>query len=366
MNFRGAFLATIVCATPFAATAQPIQGLYVGAGVGLHMPQSPRITPLSPGFGTGRATIQENLGFAGYGSLGYGLGNGLRVEVEGTFSRSGIRQLSGTPFPTSSNDGRVRTYGVMGNVFYDMDLGFPWAYPYVGVGAGYQWTSLVGFTATQVGGPFSYSSSDTEGAFAWQAIIGASIPIRAIPGLSATVDYRFMNILSGGKKFDGLQTVAAGGATTPAYIKMHNQFNHQIMFGVRYAFNAPPPAPPPSPTPVAAPAPAPSRSYLVFFDWDKATLTDRARQIIREAAENSTRVQYTRIEVNGYTDTSGTPQYNQGLSIRRAEAVAAELVRNGVPRNAIGIQGFGETRLLVETGPNVREPQNRRVEIIIR
>jgi outer membrane protein OmpA-like peptidoglycan-associated protein len=104
----------------------------------------------------------------------------------------------------------------------------------------------------------------------------------------------------------------------------------------------------------------------VFFDWDKATLTDRARQIVKEAAENSTRVQYTRIEVDGYTDTSGTPKYNQGLSIRRAQAVAAELVKDGVPRGGIAIQGFGETHLLVPTGPGVREPQNRRVEIIIR
>jgi outer membrane protein OmpA-like peptidoglycan-associated protein len=110
----------------------------------------------------------------------------------------------------------------------------------------------------------------------------------------------------------------------------------------------------------------PSRSYLVFFDWDKATLTDRAREIIKEAADNSTWVQYTQIQVNGYTDTSGSAQYNQRLSVRRAEAVAAELVRNGVPRNAISIRGFGETNLLVPTGPNVREPQNRRVQIIIR
>jgi outer membrane protein OmpA-like peptidoglycan-associated protein len=119
---------------------------------------------------------------------------------------------------------------------------------------------------------------------------------------------------------------------------------------------------------VAAPAPAvtPARSYLVFFDWDKATLTVRARQIIREAADNSTHVQYTRIEVNGYTDTSGTPQYNQGLSIRRADAVKSELIRDGVPVAAIATQGFGETHLLVATGPGVREPQNRRVEIIIR
>jgi outer membrane protein OmpA-like peptidoglycan-associated protein len=114
------------------------------------------------------------------------------------------------------------------------------------------------------------------------------------------------------------------------------------------------------------PAQAPARSYLVFFDWDKATLTDRARQIIHEAADNSTRVQYTRIEVNGYTDTSGTPKYNQGLSVRRAQAVQAELVKDGVPQNAITIQGFGDTHLLVPTGPGVREPQNRRVEIVIR
>ena len=106
----------------------------------------------------------------------------------------------------------------------------------------------------------------------------------------------------------------------------------------------------------------------MFFDWDKATLTDRARQIVREAAENSTRVQYTRIEVNGYTDTSGTHQYNQGLSVRRAQAVQAELIKDGVPENAITTHGFGDdpAHLLVPTGPGVREPQNRRVEIIIR
>ena len=104
----------------------------------------------------------------------------------------------------------------------------------------------------------------------------------------------------------------------------------------------------------------------MFFDWDKANLTDRARQIVSEAAANSTKVQYTRLEVNGYTDTSGTPKYNQGLSIRRAQSVAAELVKDGVPKSAIAIQGFGETHLLVPTGQGVREPQNRRVEIIIK
>jgi len=104
----------------------------------------------------------------------------------------------------------------------------------------------------------------------------------------------------------------------------------------------------------------------VFFDWDRADLTDRARQIIAEAAEASKKVQYTRIEVNGYTDRSGTPQYNLKLSMRRAKAVEAELVRDGVPQNVIEIHGYGEANPLVPTAPGVREPQNRRVEIILK
>jgi outer membrane protein OmpA-like peptidoglycan-associated protein len=171
-----------------------------------------------------------------------------------------------------------------------------------------------------------------------------------------------MDILGGGK-FDGTSNVGAG--PEPASLKLHNQFDHDVVIGVRYAFNTPAPAAP-APAPIAAPAPAPARSYLVFFDWDKADLTERAKSIVKEAADNSTRVQVTRIEVNGYTDTSGRPSYNRGLSVRRAKAVAGELVRDGVPENVIAIQGFGDTHLLVATGPGVREPQNRRVEIIIR
>jgi flagellar motor protein MotB len=69
----------------------------------------------------------------------------------------------------------------------------------------------------------------------------------------------------------------------------------------------------------------------VFFDWNRADLNDRARQIIAEAASARSQQQVTRIEVNGYTDTSGSPQYNQGLSVRRANAVAAG---TGAPRRA--------------------------------
>src|SRR6202040_4236525 len=145
----------------------------------------------------------------------------------------------------------------------------------------------------------------------------------------------------GSRKYNVAAQAAPDTPVAFGTAKLGNDFNHAVMIGLRYNFGQPPPPP------AAVPAPAPTRSYLVFFDWDKYSLTDRARQIIAEAAANSTKVQYTRIEVNGYTDTSGTPKYNLGLSIRRANAVKAELIKDGVPENAITIQGFGDTHLLV-------------------
>jgi outer membrane protein OmpA-like peptidoglycan-associated protein len=103
----------------------------------------------------------------------------------------------------------------------------------------------------------------------------------------------------------------------------------------------------------------------VFFDWDRADLTARARQIVAQAATASTQVQTTRIEVNGYTDLSGSAEYNRRLSVRRAESVAAELIKDGVPDDEIELQGLGESNPLVPTAKGVREPQNRRVEIIL-
>jgi OmpA-OmpF porin, OOP family len=363
MRFRSAIIAAAFLATPVVAMAQPITGLYVGAGAGLQIPQNPSATALTPGrgYGSNSLKLNEGYGFNSNVAVGYGLGNGFRFEIEGDFAQTDVRNLLGTPFATTSK-GNIANYGLMANAYYDLDVGVPWIFPYIGAGAGYQWTNLHSLNSAA---PGFYSSTNAQsGSFAWQAIIGASFPVPNMPGLSLTADYRFMDI-TGGEKFNGVVTNA--GVTNRSQLKLGNQYDHELVFGVRYAFNAPAPvAPPMAPTPVAVPAPAPARSYLVFFDWDKADLTERARSIVKEAADNSTRVQVTRIEVNGYTDTSGKPTYNQGLSMRRAQSVAAELVRDGVPRNVIAIQGFGDTHLLVATGPGVREPQNRRVEIIIR
>jgi OOP family OmpA-OmpF porin len=370
MQLRTILLGATLLSAPTIAMAQmpelapppPLSGLYVGAGAGVNWLQPEHL--INPGTGTAaNGNLVAQTGFVALGSVGYAIPyTGLRFEFEGNYRSNKWNHASGLGFPGGAGGYEVKT-AAMFNALYDFSalIPVPWFAPYAGVGVGYGWArqSSTRFYNNVTGIP-RFSLGGTEGAIAYQAILGGAFNIPYMRGLAMTVEYRFFGM--GSHSYDTL--IATSPSTAfGSEVKLGNNFNQSVLIGLRYNFGAPPP-PPPAAAPV--PAQAPARSYLVFFDWDKATLSDRARQIIREAADNSTRVQYTRIEVNGYTDTSGTPRYNQGLSIRRAKAVQAELVADGVPQNAITIQGFGDTHLLVPTGPGVREPQNRRVEIIIR
>ncbi len=388
MKLRSALMAATVLAAPVAAKAEAISGLYIGAGAGANWLQEENIKSVGfPQVGIPQTNLRANggsararfdTGFIGVVSVGYGLGNGLRFEVEGSYRQNKFNRVGGGNFGFGQAGGDELKYTGMLNVLYDFDpnvlgLGFfPAAIsPYVGLGAGYSWvqhqnTRFFGRTAPSPGFPTGFNelarTNAGEGAFAYQAIVGAAFPIGAVPGLSLTAEYRFMGLL--GDRTYNYQYFAPGVATR-ATIKFDDNYNHSAMLGLRYAFNAAPP-PPPVIVPVAQPPRQEARTYLVFFDWDRADLTDRARQIIAEAAQATTRVQVTRIEVTGHTDRSGTPRYNQGLSVRRAQNVASELVRLGVPRQAITVQGVGESNPLVQTADGVREPQNRRVEIVLR
>jgi OmpA-OmpF porin, OOP family len=125
----------------------------------------------------------------------------------------------------------------------------------------------------------------------------------------------------------------------------------------------------PSPPPVAAtppqpPGPPPPSSYLVFFDWNSAALGPGASEVIQLAANAYRAGAPVTVQVTGYTDTSGSYSYNERLSVRRARAVAATLGQDGVPPGATVVTGRGENDLRVPTPKGVREPQNRRVEIV--
>jgi iron complex outermembrane receptor protein len=141
------------------------------------------------------------------------------------------------------------------------------------------------------------------------------------------------------------------------------------MWGVtlRYDFNAPSsPATPTAyvPPPVVAPAPSVPKSYLVFFDFNKSDLTSQAVSIVDQAAHNAGPAKVTKLEVTGHTDTVGSDAYNMRLSRRRAESVAAQLEKDGIPSSEIEIIAKGKRDLLVPTADGVKEPQNRRVQIV--
>jgi len=105
------------------------------------------------------------------------------------------------------------------------------------------------------------------------------------------------------------------------------------------------------------------REYLVFFDWDKSNITPAADRVLSDMITSAGN-QPVRVRVVGHTDTSGNPSYNQKLSVRRAESVKRALVAKGVPAGNITTEGRGESELLVRTGDNVREPSNRRAQVL--
>ncbi len=73
----------------------------------------------------------------------------------------------------------------------------------------------------------------------------------------------------------------------------------------------------------------------------------------------------SRMTVVGHTDSTGSESYNQQLSERRAEAVRAELIRDGVPADRLSVAGRGESEPRADNGTAAGRAQNRRVEILV-
>jgi iron complex outermembrane receptor protein len=119
-----------------------------------------------------------------------------------------------------------------------------------------------------------------------------------------------------------------------------------------------------TPPPAVAPAPSVPHSYLVFFDFNKSDLTAQAVSIVNQAAANAGPAKVTQLTVTGHTDTVGSDAYNMRLSRRRAESVAAQLEKDGIASSEIQIVAKGKRDLLVPTADGVKEPQNRRVQIV--
>lgn len=112
-----------------------------------------------------------------------------------------------------------------------------------------------------------------------------------------------------------------------------------------------------------APAMGPA-NYTVYFGFDKTNLTATARSTLDEVIGAVQQMAVDALSIVGHADTVGSVEYNQGLSERRAESVA-DYLDNEIPREMMTLAGRSELEPAVETGDNVREPLNRRVEITL-
>ena len=120
------------------------------------------------------------------------------------------------------------------------------------------------------------------------------------------------------------------------------------------------PVPPPTPAPAAA-----SNDFTVYFDFDSWTLKAEQLKVLDDVIATARSGGQSNIVIVGHTDTSGPSDYNQRLSVRRANVVVEALVQMGARRAALHASGVGETDLAVETGDNVKEEKNRRTVVTL-
>jgi opacity protein-like surface antigen len=350
----------------------------------------------TPGF---NATPNTNSGYNVGARGGYQWGP-WRFEEEYSYRHNSLSNSNtlnilgpfGNTFTTNGGraQGQTTSHALMTNAIYDFAIGWPVS-PHIGAGIGavdvINSASINSFTLpNSIGSPISPSSPlsvqgpQTFGGtllqgsgwrFGYQAIAGIRYDFS--PTISFDLDYRYLgtpnetitNNSSARYPFphgfvNGVPTTncCAGGSFTSKYN------SNNIVASITMKFGAPPPPPPPPPLPPAPPPPPPQKVFLVFFDWDKYNITSEGQQIIALAAQQYKAGGSVRIQVTGYTDLSGSASYNQRLSERRANAVANALAAIGVARSDMAVTGRGMNDPRVPTAPGVREPQNRRVEIV--
>jgi OOP family OmpA-OmpF porin len=336
--------AAALVALPVVAQAQTLQypGFYIGAIGGLNwlFNNSFTITAAIPGaIGQGQVNVYNNTGWAAGGMIGYDF-VGPRVEIEGMYrDNTGTATLSGFGGSINTDFNQV---SVMANPLYDFNAGGT-IVPYIGAGAG------VAFVNAQLGNAPSASSTQ----FAYQAMLGVGYNID--PQIRINLEGRYYGTTA--------PTFSSSGNVfgTPITISGTPQNNNiSVLASLQIRFGAPSVAPPPP-----APPPVATNSFMVFFDWDRSNLSQQALNTIKQAAGAFKSKGNARITATGHTDKSGPEAYNMALSLRRANTVKDALVREGVPATAISVVGRGEADPLVQTADGVREPQNRRVVIVI-
>ncbi len=281
-------------------------------------------------------------GLALFASVGHQWDN-IRAEFELGWRDNNLDSFDTSTSPPVAATGFTTQFSQMFNLLYDFDVADDFELS-AGAGAGgvlteSRWHDPSGVLIIE----------DEDYSFAYQFLASAIYELR--PDTDLFVGYRFFRSIHGEMRYEP-PLCTCGDIETD---------DHSLTLGVRYFF-APLIVAGEKEVPVPV-APAAPETFIVFFDFNKWNLTADAQTVVSEAAERFAQTGAVRVLVVGHTDTVGTAAYNQALSERRAAAVAAEMVRLGVPNDAITTEGRGFNEPMVPTGPGVREPRNNRAVI---
>jgi len=353
----GAAMAALIAGAAVMGAAPSAAQWYVEGQAGANIPNDSELD------GTGfNVDAEIDTGAVGLLTIGYDYDSLFRTGLELGYRTGEIDNVGSV-----SGQGDVDVLTGMINLFFDFDVGQPAFEPFLGFGLGVAQVDADGVNPVN-----GQTINDDDIGFAGQLLAGLAYNIN--DNLALTGTYSFLYV-------PDLEYSLAGGDVESDYS------SHSILVGLRYRFAppppppaaqpaaqpapqaaapAPPPPPPPAPPPPKEPEPEPIvRNFIVFFDWDRSDITPEAQAILNQAYDFAQRGGVARITATGHADRSGTITYNQGLSERRAAAVRSALVTLGFPSTGIVTDAKGETQPLVQTEDGVREPQNRRVEIIL-
>ncbi len=312
------FAGTAALALLATAQADTPAGTYVGLAAGANWLED-------YDFFAGKQ-LDSDTGYYVGGLIGYKWTGGIRAEFEASYRDNTWTRQTFDSFDHRALSGMI-------NVLYDLDVGEGMA---LSLGAG--------IGASRVSNYYDDNSPNSrrDVVFAYQGIAEFEAMVGDQVGIYAGYNY----FVADNWDFDGYNG---------------DYVSHTVKLGVKFHFQEAPEtavAPPPPPPPHTGP-----QAFIVFFNFDKTDLTPEGQAVVAEAAAYFAKTGNAVVSVIAHTDTVGTASYNLALSQRRADTVKTALMAGGVPDGAITAQGRGFSEPLVVTGPNVREPQNRRATI---
>ena len=361
-----ALLALSAIASPsFAQSNNDTTGLYGGLSLGPTRARidDPRITASLVGNGfTVNSLGDDNRSFGGKLFGGYQFNRYFGLEG-GAFSL-GKFGYDATTTPAGTLHGEARVRG--------LNLDLVGTLPITGE---FSVFGRAGLTYAEAKDRFSSTGlvvvnnpSPSERAMNWKAGVGLQYAFTPAWSLRAELErYRINDAVGNKGDIDmasigvvyrfGAAPAAAPRAAAPAPAMAQVRAPAVVL--------PPPPPPPPPPAPVVL-APVSEKITLAsdaLFDFDKSVLKPEGKTKLDALAAREQGMNVEAIIATGHTDSVGSDGYNDGLSMRRAQAVKAYIVAGGIEANRVFVEGKGERQPVADNATADGRAQNRRVQI---